>query len=45
MVRHNSHAIALDVLFSLGEMVKNEGGKEILRLVEEAIAGRRLDLK
>ncbi len=45
IVRHNSQAIALDVLFSLGEMVKNEGGKEILRLVEEAIAGRRLDLK
>jgi len=36
--------IKTDVLFSLGEMVKNGGGTEVLRLVEDARAGRRLNL-
>lgn len=31
-----------NILFSLGEIVKNGGGTEILKLVEEAKAGRRL---
>lgn len=38
MVAANGDEIAGDVLFSLGEMVKTGGGKEILKLVEEARA-------
>jgi len=38
MVVAHGDEIAEDVLFSLGEMVKNGGGKEILKLVEEARA-------
>ena len=32
MVEANSESIAEDKLFRLGEMVKNGGGKEILKL-------------
>jgi hypothetical protein len=38
MVAAHGDEIADDVLFSLGEMVKSGGGKEILKLVEEARA-------
>jgi len=38
MVEANGEDIATDKLSSLGEMVKNGGGKEILKLVEEARA-------
>jgi hypothetical protein len=38
MVAAHGEEIAEDRLFSLGEMVKNGGGKEILKLVEEARA-------
>ncbi len=44
MVEHNYHMIDKNVLFSLGEMVKNKGGEEVLRLVEQAKAGQRLFL-
>ena len=38
MVYAHGDEIADDRLFSLGEMVKNGGGKEILKLVKEAMA-------
>jgi hypothetical protein len=38
MVYAHGDEIAEDRLFSLGEMVKNGGGKEILKLVKEAMA-------
>lgn len=38
MVAAHGDEIAEDVLFSLGEMVKNGGGREILKLVEAARA-------
>jgi hypothetical protein len=41
MVAAHGDEIADDKLFSLGEMVKNGGGKEILKLVEEARAKSR----
>ena len=36
MVEAHGGEIANDRLYSLGEMVKNGGGKEIVKLVEEA---------
>jgi hypothetical protein len=42
MVKAHQDEIAPDVLFSLGEMVRNGGGAEIQRLLEEARAGRLL---
>jgi hypothetical protein len=42
MVEARHEQIAHDVLFSLGEMVRNGGGREIQRLVEEARLGRLL---
>jgi hypothetical protein len=42
MALRNYDQIKTDVLFSLGEMVKNSGRREVLRLVEDAKAGRRL---
>jgi hypothetical protein len=44
MAVRNDEQIKTDVLFSLGEMARNGGGPEILRLVEDAKAGRRLTL-
>jgi len=44
MALRNYDQIKTDVLFSLGEMAKNGGGTEVLRLVEDAKAGRRLNL-
>jgi len=43
IVQSHADEISNDVLFSLGEMAKNGGGPEVLRLVETAKAGRRLD--
>jgi hypothetical protein len=40
----NYDEIKKNVLFSLGEMVKNGGGNEILRLVQDAIGGKRLKI-
>lgn len=34
--------IEKNVLFSLGEMVQNGGGQEVLKFIEDAQAGRRL---
>jgi hypothetical protein len=42
MVKARHDQIAHDVLFSLGEMVRNGGGREIQQLVEEARSGRLL---
>lgn len=39
MVKFHYDEIARDLIFSLGEMVKNGGGKEIQRLIEEARSG------
>jgi hypothetical protein len=44
MVSQNYEIIDLDILFSLAEMVKANGGHEIQRLVEQAKAGQRLGL-
>ncbi len=40
IVTTNYHQIDRDVLFSLGEMVKNGGGTEILKRIEDARAGK-----
>ena len=40
VARHNYDRIDLDILFSLGEMVKNGGGSEIQQLAEDARTGR-----
>jgi hypothetical protein len=40
VAKHNQDRIDMDVLFSLGEMVKNGGGPEIQNVVEEVKAGR-----
>ena len=42
MVAQNYEVIDLALLFSLGEMVKTNGGVEIQRFVEQAKAGQRL---
>jgi hypothetical protein len=44
MAVRNYEQIKTNVLFSLGEMVKNGGGTEVLKLVEDAKAGRRLKM-
>jgi hypothetical protein len=44
MVKKNYDRIDKDVLFSLGEMVKNQGGPEIAKFVEDAYADRPLPL-
>ncbi len=44
MASHNYEIIDLDILFSLAEMVKANGGAEIRRFVEQAKAGQRLGL-
>jgi hypothetical protein len=44
MALRNYDQIKTDVLFSLGEMAKNGGGREVLKLVEDAKAGRRLKM-
>ena len=43
MVSAHGEEIAEDKLFSLGEMVRNGGGKAILKLVEEARAEWRTE--
>lgn len=42
MVKFHYDEIARDMIFSLGEMVKNGGGAEIQNLIEEAKCGRLL---
>ncbi len=42
MVAQNHEVIDLDILFSLGEMVKANGGVEIQRFVQQAKLGQRL---
>ena len=42
MVAQNYEVIDLALLFSLGEMIKANGGVEIQRFVEQAKAGQRL---
>lgn len=40
VARHNQDRIDMNILFSLGEMVRSGGGLEIWKLVEEVKAGR-----
>jgi len=44
MATTNCDQIDFDVLFSLGEMVKNGGGMEILKRIEDAQAGRSFQI-
>jgi hypothetical protein len=44
MVEHQFENVDRDVLFSLGEMVRDGGGRQILKLVEDIKAGRPISM-